>query len=303
MPFAVRAFGGIALLAAILVLRGPLNAVLRPLLDVVLAPFAGMHPLVGLTVLAVPLSIGALVMFRETSDQERLAAIKDRIFAGLFEIRLLNDDLRAVFRAQGEVLSANLKYFANAMIPLVWMIGPFLLLTGHLQFQYGYHGLRPGDETLVRVQLAEDWQGAGVPASGNPGRPRITLEAPEGLKVETPAVWASAADEVVWRVAAEKDGKYELGVKAGDRTYTKSLVVSDRRGRLAPVRVAGGLTNFGDLLHPAEPTLPADGPIRSISVEYPEAGMTLELANWVWAFFGLTIVIGFALKNRFGVTI
>jgi len=243
------------------------------------------------------------VMFRETSDQDRLARIKDQIFAGLFEIRLLNDDLRAVFKAQGEVFSANLKYFGNAMIPLLWMIGPFILLTGHLQFQYGYHGLRPGDETLVRVQLADDWKDAGVPASGNPGRPQVTLEVPDGVKVETPTVWAAAADEVVWRVAAEKDGKYELGVKAGDQTYTKSLVVSDRRQRLAPTRVAGGLTNFDDLLHPGESTLPARGPIRSISVEYHEAGMTLELANWVWAFFGLTIVIGFAVKDRFGVTI
>lgn len=307
MPFAVRAFGGIALFVVILAFHGVINSVLRTGLDIVLAPFAGLHPLVGLTILAVPFSIVALIMFRETSDQDRLAEIKDHIFAGLFEIRLFNDDLRAVFRAQGEILSANMKYFGNAMIPLLWILGPFALLTIQLHYHYAYEGLRPGDETLVRVQLADGWRDAGLPATGNPGRPQVSLEAPDGLKVETPAVWASAANEVVWRVAAEKDGRYELGVKAGDRTYTKSVVVSERRARRAPARVAGGMLNFDDLdptkAAAGEATLPADGPIRSIAVDYPEAGITLDLANWVWAFFGLTLVIGFALKDRFGVTI
>lgn len=307
MPFSVRVFGGIALFAVILALHGVIDSVLRTVLDIVLAPFAGMHPLVGLTILAIPFSIVALVLFRETSDQDRLAKIKDQIYAGLFEIRLFNDDLRAVFKAQGEILTANMKYFGNAMIPLLWIIGPFALLTIQLHYHYAYEGLRPGDRTLVRVQLADDWRDAGVPASGNPGRPAVSLEAPAGLKVETPAVWASAANEVVWRVAAEEDGDYELGVKAGDRTYTKSLVVSGKRARRAPARVAGGFLSFDDLdptkAASGEPTLPAAGPIRSISVDYPEAGITLDLANWVWAFFGLTIVIGFALKDRFGVTI
>lgn len=304
MPFTVRAFGGIALLLVLVLIRGPLNAVLRPLFDVILGPFDGLHPMVGLTVLAIPTTIGALVMFRETSDQDKLARIKDRIYAGLFEIRLFNDDLKAVFKAQGEVFGANFKYFANAMVPLVWMIGPFIFLTGQLQFHYGYQGVSPGEETLVRVELVDGWRdGGSVPVTGNPGRPEIRLEAPDGVKVESPAVWSAAKNQVTWRIAGETEGDYELGVRVGDRVYTKSLVVSDRRERRSPTRVAGGLTSFDDLLHPAERTIATDAPISAISVDYDEAGMTLELANWIWAFFLLTIVVGFAVKDRFGVTI
>ena len=66
-------------------------------------------------------------MFRATSNQDAIAAVKRKIQAGIFEIRLFNDDLRAMFRAQVDILRHNLTYIRLSLAPMVWMIVPLVL--------------------------------------------------------------------------------------------------------------------------------------------------------------------------------
>ncbi len=276
------------------------NALLRKLLDIVLFPFQGLHPLVGLIVFAIPISVLMLLVFKKTSNQERLADVKGRIHSGLFEIRLFNDDLGAIFRAQGDILRNNLSYLGLSLVPLAWMIIPFIFLNGQLEFHYGYQGLSPGEETLVRVQLADDWR-AEASAGGGSERPPLTLEVPEGLEVTSPGVWLPALNEMAWRLEPQEWGDYELRVKFGDESYGKSLRVSDDVVRRSPERISGG--PLEQLLHPAEKPL-RKGPIAAISVGYPRAGAEFfDLSSWVWIFFGITIVLAFALRKPFKVTI
>ena len=278
------------------------NGILRGVFDVVLYPFKGLHPMVGLAILAVPVSAAMLLVFKKTSNQRRLAAIKSQITAGLFEIRLFNDDLRAIFRAQFEILAQNLKYLGHSLVPLVWMIVPFVLLIGQLQFIYGYEPLRPGDRAVLTVKLADDWRARGsVPTNGDSGRPQVELEVPAGLTLESPPVWAPSINEVAWRLGVEEWGDYQLGVQVGGESFSKSVRVTDDIVRLAPVRVSSNLTE--QVLYPAEAPLPKGSPITAISVTYPPGSMVMELSVWVWAFFGLTIVLAFAMRGAFGVTI
>ena len=51
-----------------------------------------------------------LIVFKKTSNQARLEAVKKQIHACLFELRLFSDDLPAILRAQGEILRHNLRY-------------------------------------------------------------------------------------------------------------------------------------------------------------------------------------------------
>ena len=77
-----------------------LNSILRVVFDGILFPFRGLPPLVGLVVVSLVAAIGMLLVFKATSNQDRLAAVKRSIHGCLFEIRLFNDDLRAIMRAQ-----------------------------------------------------------------------------------------------------------------------------------------------------------------------------------------------------------
>ena len=56
----------------------------------------------------------------------------------LFEIRLFNDDLRAMLRAQVEILRHNVTYLRLSLVPMLWMLVPLVLVIAQLQFHYGY---------------------------------------------------------------------------------------------------------------------------------------------------------------------
>lgn len=284
------------------------NAALRAVVSALLFPFRGLHPLVGLTVVSLVTGIAMLLVFKATSDQDGIAAVKRKIHACLFEIRLFNDDLRAILRAQGELLRHNLAYLRFSLVPLAWMIVPFVLLIAQLQFHYGYEPASPGRPVLVDAVLAEGWEQALPPEAVEEFdgflRPAVELAAPDGVRVETPGVWAPDVREVTWRIAGERPGDYELAVAVAGERYTKSLRVADEPGvrLLSPVRTDGGF--WEQVLYPAEPPLP-DGPVESITVAYPGAEVWFLgwTTHWLVVFFILSIVFAFALRNRLGVSI
>ena len=285
-----------------------LNAVLASLFDLLLAPFRQLPPIVGLVVVSLVTAIAMLLIFKRTSNQTRLAAVKRQIHAALFEIRLFNDDLRAIFRAQGEILRHNLTYLRLSLVPMVWMIVPLLLVIAQLQFHYGYSGLTIGHPILLKAQIRD-----GVTVVGGQDQVALAstlardnaplLEAPPQIEVKTPAVWIPATREVIWRISAQAAGRYDVQLRLGDRTYSKSIRVSDAVVRRSPFRLEPGFLN--QLLYPAESPLPADGAVTSISVAYPETDISVfgwDL-HWMIVYFALSMVFAFALRKRFNVTL
>jgi uncharacterized membrane protein (DUF106 family) len=281
-----------------------INALLRFLFDASLAPFRELPPLVSLVPISLLAAIGMLLVFKATSDQQQLAAVRRRIHAGLFEIRLFNDDLRAILRAQGDILRHNVTYVRLSLVPMLWIIVPLFFVVAQLQFHYAYGGLKPGQTALVKVALkapGEGRAGNGAPAGG--GKPAVSLEAPEGLLVETPPVWIPSLGEMAWRIRAERPGGYALRVRVGEETETKSVRVSDAVVRRSPVRVEPGFLK--QLIYPAEAPLPASSRIRSIALNYSPRDVEILGwgTHWLVVFFVLSIVFAFALRNRLKVTL
>ena len=178
-----------------------------------------------------------------------------------------------------------------------------------LHFHYGYRGLEPGERTLLKVQLrAGDEAGAGSAIAASPpdeggGKPVMALDVPEGLRVETPALWIPSLHEMSWRIAAERPGDYEIGIEIGGEKYTKHLLVTSDVRRLSPIRVD---TSFlKQVIYPAEAPLPKRAPVEAIEVMYAAGavGILGWETHWMIVFFVLVIVFAFALKGVFRVTI
>lgn len=280
------------------------NALLRPAFDLLLAPFRGLEPIVGLLAVSLAASVGMLLAFKATSNQPKLEAVKRQIHACLFEIRLLSDDLPAVLRAQSEILRHNLSYLRLSAVPVLVMLVPLVLVIAQLQFHYGYRGLRPGEDFLVKAQLKEGWEKSAATArSAGSTRPAAVLEAPPGLRVASPAVWIPTRRELAWRVRAERWGDYELTLRVGEQEYAKTAQVAQGVRRRSPLRVAPG--PLDELLYPAEEPLPADSPVASIAVTYPEDSVSILgwPVHWMVAFFVLSVAFAFALRRRLGVTL
>jgi len=274
------------------------NAGLRAFFDVLVLPFRGLPSAVGLTVISLLASVGMLIAFGRLSDQVGLDRVKRRIQAGIYEIRLYKDDLRAIFGSQFAILKHTGTYFRLSMVPMLWILVPIIILVIQLQFQYGYETVEPGDAVLVIAELSEEEAGR----AAETGAADIALEAPEGVRVETPAAWSPALGEVAWRVRAEAPGEHEVLVRVGDRSFSKSLRVAGTTVRRSPVRPAGLL---GQIVYPAESPLPDGSVLSSIRVDYADAEVSLLgwKMHWIIAFFILTMVFAFALAKPMGVKI
>ena len=57
-----------------------LNTALRGLFDLLQAPFTGLPPIVGIVVWTIPVAVFALWVFKKTSNQKRIAAVKAKIY-------------------------------------------------------------------------------------------------------------------------------------------------------------------------------------------------------------------------------
>ena len=272
-----------------------LNSALRSVFDLLLLPFRNLPWWVGLTLVSLVASVAMLWVFKKTSDQGALERVKRQIHACLFEIRLFNDDLRAILRSQLGILRHNLTYFRLSMVPMLWMIVPFVLVVAQLQFHYGYQALTPVNQALVKVELNE--------AAGDfeQRKPPLTLESSEGFRVETAGVWVPSKREMTWRVSALAVGEHNLNIKFADQTYPKSALVGGGIVRRSPLQVQKNFLR--ELIYPAEKPLPRSGPIRTISLQYPPDPEIMGLPGWMMIFLILSIVFAFALRKRLGVTV
>jgi hypothetical protein len=276
----------------------PINSLMRALFDALLSPFRGMDPLVGLTLVSLVVAVGMLVVFKHTSNQKALDRIKRKIHASLFEIRLFNDDLVAIMRAQVEIVRHNLTYIRLSLWPLVFMMVPLVLVIAQLQFHYAYRGLRPGEPVLLTVRL----KGAG-PAPIDYPKPTASVDPGSGVRVETPSVWVPSERELVWRISGEQDGDHQITIHVDGASESKTVSVRDDVVRRSPLRVGSNLLD--QIIYPAEPPLGSSSPIASIELTYPDRDIyVLGVGmHWMIVFFALSMIFAFALRRPFGVTI
>lgn len=280
------------------------NRFFSAIFDLLLRPFEGLSPLWSLVPLGVVFTVFALYVFKWTSDQQALDRVKRRIHAGIFEIRLFNDDLRSIARSQLDVMGQVVKQLALTLVPLLWMLIPFAIIIPQLQFRYGYSGLRPGETTLLEVTMRGEGGAEETAPDPNRAKPSLRLEAPPGVEVQTEALWIPLENELVWRLGGREPGSYQLRLvdDSGFET-TKSLVVSDRVVRRSPIKVNSG-DWLGQIAYPGETPVPKDGPIEKIELAYREADVSFFgwKTHWLIAFVLLTIVFAFALRGPLGVT-
>jgi hypothetical protein len=247
---------------------------------------------VGLAAVSVLTAVCLLLVVKATSNQAAIGAARRAMMAALFEIRLFNDDLPAVFRAQGDMLRQNATYLRLALAPILWTFVPITLVVAHLDTHYGYAGLAPGETVLVKATVSTAQQPMDA-----------ALEAPESIQVSTPAVWLPAVRELVWKVKPERRGQFVLTARVNGGTFIKTLDVTNRVVRRSPARISGGLLD--QLMYPAERPLPKEAVVRSISFKYPSRGISVFGWDWPWIVVYLVLSIGSAmvLKGPLGVAI
>ncbi len=271
-----------------------MNRVGGSAVDAAMAPLRGLPPFWSLGVLALATAVGMLLVFRATLDVAGVERAKRRTHAAIFEMRLFQDDLRAVLRAAAEVVRHNATYLRAWLLPIAIVSLPLTLLIGQLECFYGSAGLTPGQSALLVARMRQT-------SGPQPEAGAITLEAPPDVRVDTTALWFPGAGEAVWRVSPVARGDFDLRLRVGRTIVGKTLQVSDLVVRRSPRRVGTGLVD--EFLYPSEPPLPADGPVASVDVGYPAAEVDVVgwHVHWLVPYLGWLFVFAYVLKRPFGV--
>jgi hypothetical protein len=252
----------------------------------------GMHsPLLIVILVSVVVGLIMVVLFGYTSDQKKIHVAKDQLKAHLLAVRLYQDQLPVVMRTYGRILLGTGRYIRLAFMPLLYVIIPITFLIVQLDRYLGSMPVEPSQAFLVSVKTAPNVLN------------EVKLELPAELATSAPAVHIPADNEVVWRVVAEKNGAYNIGIAAGGQTFSKQVVVSPDVERLSPVRLRDHWIDR--MFTSGESALPASSPVESIDVSYAPRDISFAWIDWNWIvlFFVLSMVAGFIFKELLGIEI
>ena len=270
-----------------------LNAILRLVVGVFAVPPVDLHPLVGLTVLSVIVGIFMLWVFGKVSDQDRILATKKLVQAYLLELRLYGDDPGLIWKSQTALIRANFRYMGLMLKPAVYLTIPIVILLFHLDAFYGMKPLPVGESAVVTVQ---------VNGAVTPDTPAPKLQAPAGVRVETPAVRAVEPGQFSWRIRPEQAVSGALRFDWGENgSWEKSIAAGDELQLLSVRRVG---TWYETVWNPGEDRIEAAS-VAWVEILYPAA--TIEWAgidlHWLIWFLVLSIAPAYLLKDYFGVTL
>jgi hypothetical protein len=260
--------------------------------DALLAPFGHRQAWFDLLLWPILAGIVALLVYKKLSNQAGIARAKNGIVVHLLEVMLFRDDLVGVLRSTIRALGKNLTYLGHNVLPMLVMFVPMMAILVQLVAHYARDPVPVGAVELVTARV-DPAQGV-KPAD-------VRLELPAGVVLDAPPV-RTPDGEVVWRVRAEAPGDHVLTIRAGDQVIEKGFAVGGGPRKVPVMRTK----SWEALLYPAEPGMPAASPLQSVALEYPQRRLAFfpdgEGGILVW-FFVASLAAGFALKNRFGVTL
>jgi len=233
-----------------------------------------------------------VVLFGYTSDQKAIKVAKDQLKAHLLAVRLFRDQLPVVAGSYAKILRGTGRYLRLAFMPRVYVIVPITLLIVQLDRCLGSTAIQIGTPFLLTVRT-----------DGAEAMNALALDLPAEIAMTAPALHVLTENEVVWRLAASRDGDYEIKVMASADSVTKRVRVSSSLARVSAVRLRGHF--WERLFTSGESALPANSAVESVAINYPERN--IEIAgyeiNWIVLFFVLSMIAGYLFKELLGIQI
>lgn len=261
-----------------------LNRLAGALAGVLLAPVAWAPGWLSVTAIAVVTGILMLLAFKYTSDQAEIHRTRNRIRSSLLALSLFKDDLRVGLRCQLELLQGALRLLTLSLVPMLIMLVPMCLLLGQLSLWYQARPLRVGEDAVVTVHLATHHADADV-----------QLQETSGFEIAAGPVRVPQERMVCWNIVAKEAGRSDLPFAVGGQTFTKQLSVGN--GYLPTSLKRPGWSWADALVYPQEEPLPADSPIASIEVDFPERSSWIAGSrSWLIYWFAMSMLSGLAAR-------
>ena len=250
------------------------------------------HPLLLILALSPVAGLLMVLAFGYFSNQKKIRLMKDQMQAHLLAVRLFQDNLGAVLQAYRKILWSTAQYLYLAFKPSIIMLVPLLALIVFLDSYFGYKPPQPNEPFLFTARMAsQDTMDS------------VILQLPSGLTASAPPVHLASDKEVVWRLAAGKEGNYKIQLLANGQSFSKQVVVSGRLARTLLGRWRGH--PWQHWLDPGETALPSASPVTALEVGYAPRLIDLGWVQWDWTivFFIASILTALIFKKMLGIEI
>jgi hypothetical protein len=240
------------------------------LFDGLLLPF-GSQRLLALLVMSALTGALLALLFKTTSDQQKIRRSRDRFKARVLEMRLYPDDIVLITRAFWGAIASQGTYLRVALKPILIVLVVAVPVFIQLEARFAHAPLSPGEQALVTATLKPGLDPTDTPA---------TLTADHALAVEAAPLRVPATREIVWRMNVAERADAALTVRVLEKPY-RFPVSTERNTRvIGRERAAHGVIDA--LIHPGLPPVPGDSPVASVRVSYPEDSYRLFGANMNW---------------------
>jgi len=270
-----------------------LNALASLLGGALLAPIGWLPGWLSATLVAVLTGVLLLLVFKYTSNQRAIKAVRADIQAHLLALKLFKDNTQVILQTQGRIFSGAGRLFVLAVVPMLVMAIPVTLLLGQLALWYQARPLRVGEEAVVTMKL-----------NGSPGTtwPNIYLEPTDAVEVTIGPVRVFSKHEICWEIKGRKQGYHELVFQVDGLTIRKEIAIGDGFMRVSKQRPGWDVGEM--LLHPWEPPFGPDSPVQAIEIDYPERPSWIHGTNWWVAYwFGVSFVAALFFRRWLNVNV
>jgi uncharacterized membrane protein (DUF106 family) len=261
--------------------------------------FASMFtaPLAIVIELSVVIGLLMVVVFGYTSDQKAIGIAKDQLKAHLLAVRLYRDQIPVVMGSYGKILRGTGRYLKLAFKPLLYVIIPITFLIVQTDRYLGSTPIATDTPFLLTVRLTQP------PTAADAQGSEATIDLPPEITLTAPPVHVASENEIIWRLVGSKAGEYNVKVAAGGQSADKAVFIGNGVRRISTIRLRGHF--FDRIFSSAEPALPENSPIESMSINYPDRNIEVAgyAINWIWLFFILSMVAGFVFKELLGIQI
>ena len=256
-----------------------------------------MSPLSIVIVVSLVVGLLMVVLFGYTSDQKAIGIAKDQLKAHLLAVRLYRDQIPVVMGSYGKILRGTGRYLKLAFKPLLYVIIPITLLMVQIDRYLGQNPIAPNAPFLLTAHIAAQPKESGDIAND------VTLDLPPGITMTAPPVHIPAENKLVWRLSGSQDGKYEVKIATAGQSASKTVCIGSDLPRISTIRLRGQF--WERMFSSAEPALPENSPVDSISINYPDRDIDVAGygMNWIWLFFILSMIAGFIFKEVLGIKI
>jgi hypothetical protein len=263
--------------------------------DLLWAPLAKTSYYIDFIIISAISALIYLVIFKKTSNQERIRHYKNKIFAHILEIRLYKDQPILTIRIILTILKYNLIYLRYTLVPILIILPLVLMISVQLNNRYGYLPIKKGNRFIIHAEIDETLM-LGIGKNLD----KIHCDTSKGIFIETPSMAIESEASIFWRakfINSTGNPQYcQISISGKKDAVRKNIYTTFSKKRFSPERTKWHLKNF--FFSNAEDFIPKTSTFKSVIVNYERAAY--PFIAWdtdpIILYFILTLILGLLFK-------